>query len=386
MCTKTIMQLKPFTQSIYNTNYCNIADQLNIISNGDYIFYYDETNNDRKIKINQDRLNLSMNNLLQDFVLGGVMVKGNANIDISALKKAVHLQADELKLKHLGGKGLSFFDCMKQKKIRIFLEWLSEQDIYIHYSNVNKLYYISTEIIDSVCQANEMRELLDYNKTLLYHFILKDYNFFENLMIHNHYPVMSKAEIKNFYTDLLHYIQSRYNDNPNYLSLISLLMKGRDIDQMAFWGDNLIMKNGEVPIWTDFSDCYIERLAMFHHSKHIFDQESEIAKILNRYNIVHDDHVIRYEFIDSKDITADLIQISDCFIGLVGKFYTTLNTSIITNQYYEYPLDNNQKNSLKYFGNLLKKSDDFCMPLLSGTTERSVRQLESSYLNQFIQF
>jgi hypothetical protein len=72
-----------------------------------YTFYYDETNNIRRLQITADGFNVKDP---MCFVLGGVAHRGPPHVlDIAGLKKAVRLQAPakELKLTHLGNRAIS---------------------------------------------------------------------------------------------------------------------------------------------------------------------------------------------------------------------------------------------------------------------------------------
>ena len=69
----------------------------------------------------------------------------------------------------------NFLDCMGTKRTRDFLKWLDAQDLYIHYFNINNLYYAIVELFDSVTDQRELTEL-DFNyfnmKSILYETIL----------------------------------------------------------------------------------------------------------------------------------------------------------------------------------------------------------------------
>ncbi|HGE5982535.1 TPA: hypothetical protein ACGGSI_003464, partial [Vibrio cholerae] len=100
--------------------------QHNDIKNTDefYTFYYDETNNIRKLYLKDSGFNV---NKTDNFILAGILHRGlNTGSDYSTLFKKLNLQksAKELKLKHIA-KG-DFLDMLKSDKILIILNWLIE--------------------------------------------------------------------------------------------------------------------------------------------------------------------------------------------------------------------------------------------------------------------
>ena len=96
---------------------------------GDYTFYYDETNNIRRLRVTPTGLNVRNP---QCYVLGGIAHKGPIrDLHIDALRSALRIQhsAPEIKLRHLG-KG-EFIDLLKSPKISLFLDWMvSEKTIH----------------------------------------------------------------------------------------------------------------------------------------------------------------------------------------------------------------------------------------------------------------
>lgn len=93
-----------------------------------HTFYYDETNNIRKLYLRDSGFNGSVDS---NFVLGGVMHDGtesHANID--ELLSTLNLQQSikEIKIKYLA-KG-DFINCLKSEKLNNFLSWLYKSDLY----------------------------------------------------------------------------------------------------------------------------------------------------------------------------------------------------------------------------------------------------------------
>lgn len=70
----------------------------------------------------------------------------------------------EIKFKTLFSKG-DFLRCVKEKRLFKTLTWIDESPFYIHYTNVNNLFYTLVEIFDSIVSPNEINEFgYDYFK------------------------------------------------------------------------------------------------------------------------------------------------------------------------------------------------------------------------------
>ena len=122
-----------------------------------YTFYYDETNNIRKLYLTEAGLNIEQ---ADNFVLAGIVHKGLiCNADYSTLFNKLGLQktTKELKLKHVA-KG-NFLAMLGSKKLNLILKWLTENNFYIHYFNLNLMYWSLADrngppILDSLISAS----------------------------------------------------------------------------------------------------------------------------------------------------------------------------------------------------------------------------------------
>ena len=117
------MDLTSFRHLFLSTDFQDLHQDQSIFDNNSCTFYYDESNNIRKLWLKDNSFNAPID---CDFVLGGVMHFGEgstANIDI--LKRELRLQktSKELKFKHVC-KSSTFLDCLNDDKVICFLEWL----------------------------------------------------------------------------------------------------------------------------------------------------------------------------------------------------------------------------------------------------------------------
>lgn len=124
--------------------------QHNHLQNTDdvYTFYYDESNNIRRLYLTESGLNVQR---VDNFVLAGILHKGlNCRADFDALFESLNLQKTviEIKLKHIA-KG-SFLDILNSDKLNAILKWLNEKQFFIHYFNLNIIYWSIVDILDSI--------------------------------------------------------------------------------------------------------------------------------------------------------------------------------------------------------------------------------------------
>ncbi|MEQ1723265.1 MAG: hypothetical protein ABL930_08810, partial [Pseudobdellovibrio sp.] len=129
-----------------------------------FTFYYDETNNIRKLHIRDDqKLNVSN---LGNFVLGGIVHEGSArDFNIAELRARLRLDkgVKEIKLKHIASG--NFLELLESQKLNIFLAWLNENRLMIHFSHLDPIFWSIVDIIDSV--------LIQIPEFMEHHHILK---------------------------------------------------------------------------------------------------------------------------------------------------------------------------------------------------------------------
>jgi len=143
-----------------------------------YTFFYDETNNIRKLFLKENgKVNIQLKELNQNFLLGGVCYEDTTtltSVDFEKLKSDLYLDKKiiennwEIKFKHIA-KG-DFLECLKSKKLKTFLEWIISNNLYIHYSSLDIFYWSIVDILESsVEHYKQFRyEELNYYKMILY--------------------------------------------------------------------------------------------------------------------------------------------------------------------------------------------------------------------------
>lgn len=293
---------------------------------GDYTFYYDETNNIRKFYIRESDFNSVFTN---NFVLGGLVHEGSAP-DVRPLIDALNLQSSvkEVKLKHIA-KG-DFLECLESQKLNVFLKYVSASNLYVHYSSLNILYWSIVDIVDSAiahCPASQKLGFPFANtmKNDLYKLARLEIDAIIALFNKYEYPNIKPNDVALFIEDLFAIFEDYLDDADFHFGLESL----RQILKLAKKRNELefAVNEEDFVLIKDFSQFYLRPIYLFKNSTHVFDNEDSISELLANYKIMDGlQEVKNYSFIDSGSCL--LIQLSDVLVGLIGKMHSYLNTHV----------------------------------------------------------
>ena len=325
-------------------------------TNDVYTFYYDETNNIRKLHLNDARLNVDKTD---NFVLAGILHKGlSVNSDYSDLFHNLNLQksAHELKLKHIA-KG-NFLDMLKSDKLFIILSWLIENKFYIHYFNLNVIYWSVIDIVDSIIgELNHPFYIMNHIslKSDFYELANSDSDAFLNALYEFNYPDVPEEKAHIFCLWLIDFTRTHCCTLPNYRAnaLKNLIEKSLKIEDLpfisGFHGRELI---------SSFMVFYLRNLYLFKNSKHIFDEEKSIQEDVNGFPLTENGVPIQnHTFVKSHDCKA--VQISDVIAGLLGKYFSYIKD--INDEQLAIDkagLTSNQLKTLTALKNIIDLSDD----------------------------
>lgn len=290
-----------------------------------YTFYYDETNNIKKFYVRENDFNYTFTT---NFVLGGLVHLGQApNVQplIDSFKQ--QKTAKEVKFKHIASG--DFLDCLKSEKLKLFLQFVKESDLYVHYSSLNIFYWSIVDIVDSAIVGSDTAKQLgpqfaNHLKNDLYKLSRLEIDSVIELFYKYEYPNIKKESVFQFIEELTSLFDD-YIDTDEYhfglASLRQILKEAKKKGSLPF-----IMDEEDYILLNDLSQFYLRPIYTFKHSTHIFDNEDDIAAILKDYKILDGQEEIKnYTFVDSQ--TNLLIQLSDVFVGLIGKLSNYLNTS-----------------------------------------------------------
>ena len=368
------MDLSIFRLLLMSDDFQDISNELKVFDNRKCTFYYDESNNIRKLWLDENDFNAPIDS---DFVLGGVMYFGDkSTADVDSLKTKLRLQksAKEMKFKHIS-KAKSFLECLNEEKVLFFLQWLYDSDLYIHFSNVNNLYFAIVDIIDSIDEPGYIPFIYQM-KNELYKLARKNYRDFYSLLVRCNYPNVSSKDIDYFYTHILGYIDNSCVDIPFDLEILRQGVKAaRKQKELSFLQGNM-----EKTVIENYFSFYTRPIGVFPHAEHIFDNEYKIEEIFAKYEFYNGDSKLEnYEFVNS--INTPLVQVSDCIVGLLGKYYTYTNSIDIYQDHKLFTIiSDRQRKALRVLAQLIIKSERLSKLLLNSTESIEEHDISSFIL------
>lgn len=296
-----------------------------------YYMYFDETNNVKKLNANknpeQNRI-LNIDNVKEHFILGGIATKEqDAPISLEELKSITRIkqgpQMQEIK-SHNIMEG-DFLNAIKAPKLTPILELIKQNHWYIHFSDVNLLYYSLVDIIDSLVYNSSYSSMI-WNQYVF--FGIKDelYRIFnkhldENLdvLMSFDYPDVKKENLHAFRIFLANMIQRYYTEGGEINNLTALFFKVL-IDSDMNNRDLVFVQDEKKGILIDnFKHFYSTRICEFTSSVLTLDNEGDIVASLQENPIsMNGLKLTNYTFVDSKSNT--FIQISDIVVSIIAKY------------------------------------------------------------------
>ncbi|MFR8145402.1 MAG: DUF3800 domain-containing protein [Clostridia bacterium] len=330
-----------------------------------YIFYYDETNNYRKVKITEKGLN-DFKVMFDNFTLGGIGFEKFKEIDSKELIVNLKLQTgQELKSKTFFKGKNTFKDCIEHKKLNIILNWILN-NAYVHYSDIDSIYFSVIDIVDSVC-SNPIakyfpQDLIDAFKDELYWTIRSNFEFFLDICKKTDYPNVTHEKIKIFCKGLIDIINK---EQEKYTTLE--LLKDLIEQFINYKGLTFLKDNEERIIMESFYSLRQQRCIIFRDSMHIFDKELvDEQKMNDEYMILNDGNKLEnYKFIDSKNEVN--IQISDIIIYLIAKYL----------KFVTYYTNENVENTLKSLNKIGRENLTMLIQIMNKSNEENTFFLET---------
>ncbi len=299
--------------------------------NEKYHFYYDESNNIRKHWLKEGSLNTDINT---NFVLGGVVHHENdIDFDVLKLSEDLKLQKNIKEIKFNKIAHGNFIECLRSEKLNVFLNWLLESDLYIHYMAVNLFYFSIVDIVDSAISNSDMIETLDLDfvnnmKACLHLIALKEEEYFISLLVKYDYPNIKKIEISDFINKLIELIMKYEDESDLHIWLVKLRQL---LKENLKKGELIFVENNDDHIlMEDFVVFYMQPIYMFINSEHRFDKESIVFERIKEMKLTFNNiQINNFEELDSKDNL--LVQLSDVIAGLMAKFFDYITGNDIEN-------------------------------------------------------
>ena len=299
----------------------NVIDSISVLNGIDTLeniakdFYYDETNNYRKVHLKDTKLNFEGDG---DFVLGGVVVDKNIEFDFTNLHKQIKLDksAKEMKFKHIA-KG-DFLKVIASKKLKTVLEFIVSNGISIHLQRLNIFYWSIIDIIESVMPelSREMTLNHIHIKNSFYRILIAKKNDTLKILNEFSYPDVESENLSLFYTKLIDIVKDNIDSN-NIMDfiLLKVLEIGSKQEEAVF-----IQNEERGILLDDFSTFYRYRALMFPNSYHYFDNEILIEEKLSNFdNTFNGKKLDNFSFVDSQQ--ANMIQLADVTVGYFARLF-----------------------------------------------------------------
>lgn len=282
-----------------------------------WVFYYDETGNYRRVSY-KDGVVPDERSVNRNFILGGLAF-ASVEAERQAVKIATSLPAPqgEIKSKAVLGGSDDLFRTLSRKEVSVFLEVLKIDDILVHYSAQDNLYFATADIVDSLLALDLYRHLVPYHRELknaLFTCTGADPKVFLDFVRRYGYPNVEGEDIEpfcNFLADVLRACLDRvtwYRDSPSgYVAelLCGMLRAASKEDELVF-----LSGNPENDLVSGFLYHYTQGCLMFPKSRHVFDMEPSISAVMG-------ERANNYEFVDSKASVP--VQLSDVLVGLLAR-------------------------------------------------------------------
>lgn len=341
--------------------------------------YYDETNNIRRLSLTELGLNAPEN---KTFAIAGVaLAKAQSITGWQELRQLLKVQpsAHELKFELLA-RG-SYEDVLRSKRIESFLGWLLDQNIMIHYSVLDPLYWSILDIIESL-QADGRFRIDAFHaelKSELHHAMRQDVPRFMQLLHGFAYPNLDRGQVRSFLETVTDFVDDRVPDDRNLVTAMlrqTLRHASRLPDlELPFLHDE---QAGE--LIKDFSVHFMHPIHTFKNASHVFDNETHVERIMHKYELRDAERRLDYRFADSKDEPG--IQLSDIVAGLVGRHFNYLQDHSLTELVQRRDqFDETQHTNLSLLRRLIDRSDDFSSALFHAVMPLDIGFKNNAYLH-----
>ena len=304
-----------------------LCDMWGINNQTKYVFYYDESNNCRKFWVDDSKQQFNTDHTA-DFVLAGLVRKEEEKVEASleTFRKPLKLQAnvEEIKFKKLYAKG-DFLQCVNERRLFETLSWIDKSPFYIHYTNVNNLFYTLVEIFDSIVKPDEISEFgYDYfkMKSVFYYMFKGKADALQILMFKYKYPNIQREDVEAFCNDLLFLLGSRREMKEEEKFLAGMLARAAESDELVFLHDN-----DDYVMQENYAEFCADPIRKYQKSRHIFDEETTVQDIVKKQIAMGENMADNFKFVKSE--TDIFVQLSDVVAGILGKLFKYINSTSV---------------------------------------------------------
>lgn len=294
--------------------------------NKKYYMFFDETNNTKKllIKLSNDGSWQFNNNPNVNFVLGGIAMRTDENIKYEELCDALGLQknsAKETKSTSIFYGG--FANALKSRYFEPLMKLLLDKHWYIHFEELNLLYYSIVDIVDSLKIPTSIElfypQIRNFLKDILYRSIRNCTNDIVNLFVEYNYPDVQSDKISSFILSLVSIIKRNNSiemgvPTEQLSFLVDVLLQNINTEKMVF-----IQDESPLMLIKRYYDMYCDEIYMFKNANIVFDREEEVMEFISKNPVeLEGTNLANYIFKDSKD--EPRIQLSDYVVRLIALY------------------------------------------------------------------
>ncbi len=321
-------------------------------------FFYDETNNIRKLYLTNSKVNF-LNSEQNPFILGGLATPQNlqndenfkSSIDELFKKLGIQKTQKEVKFKHIAHG--NFDSILKSKKLNIILDWILKENLVFHFMLLDVIHWSLIDIIESdiVFKLCDKNPYIDFGvKGLLTEIVKKHKKDFFKDLFEMGYPNVDEKKY------LLISIIKKYFDNfkkdKKYNTINPIITKKLEIIIEKF-NDNyfyFLENEKENKLIDDFTIFYTTRIQHFPKSMHYLDEELSIMNSIKELQEFLEFDFDNFMFLKSND--NNLIQLSDIMIGFFREIIVFIDSINVINNY---TIRNNYNNFSKEQKEILYK-------------------------------
>ena len=321
-------------------------------------FYYDETNNFRRLRFGKavkksaDGNHNVSDSLEKSFILGGVAFASEEaeeairqDFDAQQFPTSLDRQSGkrETKCKQIciGHNIIQILNNTRVGRVRDFLRLLDRDDVYVHIHSSNAFfYYVVSEIVQKLTWILGIDDKgIDYSshflEDMLYDIVREDKAWFMETLKHWGYPSMDRTpDIREFCDVLDKYVESAEDLTFCGYSIKCDRMRWYELGRMLRHVAKkciLIRESSDERLRIGLGDdCIVDSLCDFYwapclvwypFSHHVFDEEEIVKEKLE--SLLPEGIIANSEMRNSVDDT--LIQVSDIWVGLYAKYEELLD-------------------------------------------------------------
>jgi hypothetical protein len=214
---------------------------------------------------------------------------------------------------------------VKEKRLFETLSWIDKSPFYIHYTNVNNLFYTLVEVFDSIVKPDEISEFgYDYfkMKSVFYYMFKGKADELQLLMFKYKYPNIQREDVGAFCNELLFLLGSRREMKEEEKFLAGMLARASKSDELVFLHDN-----DDYIMQENYAEFYADPIRKYQKSTHIFDEEMAVQDIVKAQIDMGDNMADNFRFVNSE--TDIFVQLSDVVAGILGKLFKYINSTSI---------------------------------------------------------